>query len=404
MLVGVGSVSFYPETGFHMAQVEDVRGIKDRLSGHEGPVFSGYLSVNARFLENQGQAYKVRLKDALDELGVPEAVAERVRASVEEAVHPRARSIVFFADESGLFERYNLPVDVPEAFRYGEPYLAPLVLALDQQERYGVVVVDAQEYRFYVEAPLDEPGAGSGGETAGFFKEADEDPSLPYPRGGGSTDMDPANRKQDANIHRYYKEMGDLTRSLAFKNGVRRLIVAGPEERLPQFLEALPQEVRERVVAEEHVPTRAPEAEVLNRLEGLHGRAEEARREELLAQARENGVRGVRETIEALQEGRVYHLLVLWGLDGEIRWSDADGLAILDITQEESPYTGAETRIRPLMDVIIDLADARGARLDFFREEDPVAGTPNEDAEQKPTGPAATLREEFDGLAGLLRY
>jgi peptide subunit release factor 1 (eRF1) len=266
------------------------------------------------------------------------------------------------------------------------------------------VVVDAQEYRFYVGAPLGDPGAGSGGETAGFFKEADEDPSLPYPRGGGSTDMDPAGRTQESNIHKYYKEMGELTRDLAFKNGVRRLIVAGPAERTSAFVEALPQEVRERVVAREHAPTRAPEAGILNLLEEFHGRAEEARREGLLEKARENGVRGVRETVEALQEGRVYHLLVLWGLDGEIRWSDADGLAILDITQEESPYTGAKTRIRPLVDVLIDLADTRGARLDFFRDEDPVEGTPNEDAERRSTGPAATLREEFEGLAGLLRY
>jgi peptide subunit release factor 1 (eRF1) len=387
-----------------MAQLEDVREVREQLSGHEGPVFSGYLSVNAKFRENQGQAYKVRLKDALGDLGVPDAVVERVRGSVEDAVHPRARSIVFFADEDGLFERYDLQVDVPEAFRYEEPYLAPLVLATEGQERYGVVVVDAQEYRFYVSAPLEDPGSASGGETAGFFKEADEDPSLPYPRGGGSSDMDPANRKQDANIHKYYKDLGELTRNLAFKNGVRHLIVAGPEERTSTFVEALPQEVRERVVSREHAPTRAPEGEILNLFEEFHGRAEEARREDLLSRARENGVRGVRDAVEALQEGRVYHLLVLWGLDGEIRWSDADGLAILDITQEESPYTGAETRIRPLMDVLLDLAEARGARLDFFHEDDPVAGGPNEDAERTSQGTGAALREEFGGLAGLLRY
>jgi len=387
-----------------VAQIKDVREIRERLARHEGPVFSAYLSVNAKFLENQGQAYKVRLRDALEELNVPESVAERVRASIEESVHQRARSVVFFADEDGLFERYDLQLDVPEAFRYEEPYLAPLVLALDQQERYGAVVVDAQEYRFYVGAPLDDPGSGSGGETAGFFKEADEDPSLPYPRSGGSTDMDPAGRTQEANRHKYFKEMGELTRDLAFKNGVRRLIVAGPEERTAEFVEALPQEVRERVVLREHAPARAPEAEILNLLEEFHARAEEACREELLEKARENGVRGVRETLEALQEGRVYHLLVLWGLDGEVRWSDADGMAIPDITQEQSPYTGAELRVRPLVDVLIDLADARGARLDFFRDEDPVEGTPNEDAERRPTGPAATLREEFEGLAGLLRY
>jgi len=42
--------------------------LKQRLEGHEGPVLSVYLNVNPRYNENQGQAYKVRLKDALKEM------------------------------------------------------------------------------------------------------------------------------------------------------------------------------------------------------------------------------------------------------------------------------------------------------------------------------------------------
>lgn len=387
-----------------MARVEGIREVRERLKGHEGPVFSAYLSVNAKFGENQGQAYKVRLKDALEDLDVPEGIAGRVRESVDEQVHQQARTVVFFAAEDGLFERYDLQVDLPEAYRFGEPNLAPLVLAVDGHEPYGVVIVDAQEYRFYVSAPMSDPGSGSGGETSGFFKEVDLEPSQPHPRGGGSTDQDPAGRKQDAQIHKYFKDLGKTTRNLAFKNGVRHLIIAGPKERTAEFREALPQEVAERVVSEEQAPTRAPEAGILNLLEEFHGRAEEKRRSDLLEQAREGGVRGVGDTVEALQEGRVYHLLALWDLDGEIRWSDQDGLAVLDITQEESPLDGSPTRVRPLMDVIIDLAEARGARLDFVRSNDEVAATPNEDTEREEGGVAGELRREFEGLVGLLRY
>lgn len=72
-----------------------------------------------------------------------------------------------------------------------------------------------------------------------------------------------------------------------------------------------------------------------------------------------------------------------------MRWSDADGLAIMDITQEKSPYSGEPTRVRPLTDVLVDLASDRGARLDFMRGENE-----NTDA----------LRDEFGGLAGLTRF
>lgn len=383
-----------------MAQPEEIRGIRERLEGHPGPILSAYLSVNARFGENQGEAYKVRLKDALEELEAPDGVRDPVQDSFADQTRPRARMVVFFADEEGFFERLHLQVDVPEAFRYGEPYLAPLVLALDEHEPYGVALFDAERFRFFISAPMGEPGGGSGG----FFREVEVSPGSPGPRGGA--DQDAISRRTEANIHRWYNELGQLTRDLAFKNGVRRLILAGPKERTSEFRGQLPQEVKDRVVAEDNIPSEAPVKEFFDRLEEVYERAEREREAGLVEQVRESGVRGVRETVEALQEGRVYHLLALYGMEGGIRWSDHDGLAITDITREESPYSGEPTRVRPLMDVLLDLAAARGARVELMRARDEVVGTPNEDAEQrsKRDEPADVLRDEFGGLAGLTRY
>src|SRR5918911_1528732 len=159
------------------AQAEDIRRLKERLEGQPGPVLSVYLSVNARIPENQGQAYKVRLREALEEMEVPEEIAERVQGSFEDQAHPGARTVAFFAAKDGVFERYDLQLDLPEAYRFGEPYLAPLVLALDEHESYGVALVDAEEFRFFVSAPIGSPAEGSEGASSGFFKEADLNPS-----------------------------------------------------------------------------------------------------------------------------------------------------------------------------------------------------------------------------------
>lgn len=385
-----------------MTQAEDVRRLKERLEGHPGPVLSVYLSVNARYPENQGQAYKVRLKDALEEMEVPEELAGPVRESVEEEVHPRARTLVFFAAGDGLFERYNLQLDLPEAYGFGEPYLAPLVLALDQHEPYGVALFDAERFRFFVSAPLEDPAGGSHGATSGFFKEIDLRPSRPYPRGG--MDYEPVSRRTEANVHKWYNELGKLTRRLAFQDNVRHLILAGPRERTADFRSRLPEEVKSRVVAEEHIPSEAPEKGFFDRLEAVYERAENERKADLIARAREEGVRGVKDTIEALQEGRVHHLVALWGLEGEIRWCDFDGLAITDISAKECPFCRRETRVRPLTEVLIDLAAARDARLEFVRGENEVAEHPSEDMRQERNEVADVLREEFGGLVGLLRY
>ena len=386
-----------------MAQPTDVQRLREQFEGREGEILSVYLSVNAEFPENQRQAYLTRLKDALRELEVPDELADRVQETAE-GEQPRARTLVFFAGEDGLFEEYRLQVDLEDAYRYGEPYLVPLVLALDEHEPYAVALFDAEEYRFFVTSPAGEAGEASGSAGSGFFREVDVSPSEPYPRGG--MDQETESRRTEANLHEWYNELGELTRRLTFQEGARHLILAGPKERTAEFRETLPQDIRDRVAAEEPVATGAPEGEILKRLEGVREEAEQRRKAALLEEAREKGIHGVKDTIEALQEGRVYHLLVLWSLDGEIRWSDADALAVTDITQEKSPYSGEETRVRPLIDVLVDLAAARGARIEFVEEEEPVAGTPNEDLENTGAGEnlGATLREEFDGLVGLLRY
>jgi hypothetical protein len=132
--------------------------------------------------------------------------------------------------------------------------------------------------------------------------------------------------------------------------------------------------LRERVVAEEQVNIGEAEGELLDDLEAI----------------RERGIRGPDETIAALQEeNRIYHLAALWEMEAEIRWCDNDQLAIGDATAEECPFCGRNTRVRPLTDVLVDLAAARGARLDFMLGE-------NENTD--------VLRDEFGGIAGQTRF
>ncbi|QIN77373.1 hypothetical protein GBA65_01325 [Rubrobacter marinus] len=391
------------------AQAEEIKKLKERLDAHEGPVLSVYLSVNPRYNTNQGQAYKIRLKDAFKGIeDLPEEVASPVREDVEGGTPPPgARTLVFFVAADGLFERYALQVDLPEVVRFGDPHVAPLVLAVDEHEPYGVAIVEAEEFRFFVSTPPVIPEEDRG-ETvgSGFFREVDLKPTGMYPVSGGSSDMDPAGRKQDANLHRFYKQAGEVTQKVVFGDNVRRLIIAGTKERTSPFREALPQQVQDRVVAEEHLATGAALGEIFERIEGVVEHVEREEEAELLNAARENGVRGIKDTVEALQEGRVYQILALWGLDAEIRWCDHDELAITEVAREECPYCGRETRVRPLNDVLVDLAAARDARVEYFVAHNEVAATPNEDIEKErvPDEPADVLRQEFEGLAGLLRY
>ena len=49
----------------------------------------------------------------------------------------------------------------------------------------------------------------------------------------------------------------------------------------------------------------------------------------------------------------------------------------MNIAQEECLFCGRQTRVRPLMDVLIDLATNLGARLEYVRARYEFGETPN---------------------------
>lgn len=371
-----------------MASTESIRRLKDRISEYPGPVLSAYVNANPAHPENQGKAYVTRLKTALKECGAPEDLAGRALELFREEP-PHARTIVLFAAPDGLFEAYRLNLDLPEDVRWGEPEVAPLMLALDEYEEYGVLLLDREKFRFLVTSlgEIEEVAEAENPLNTTGWRELTISPANATPRGGSSKD-DFEDRVEE-NTRRFYKEMADYVRHEMRRQGIERLILAGTEERTAEFRAMLPAELRERVAGEVRIPADAPEGEVMDRLSSARRRAESGREAELLEKARERGVRGVRDTLEALQEGRVYHLIVSWPLGGEVRWSDEDGVAVPDGSPLEEAYAGRPTRTRPLMDALVELANARGARVEFVREESEAY---------------ETLRGDFGGLTGLTRF
>ena len=72
---------------------QDLREAITAVADRPGPVFSAYVSVNAALPENQKRAYLVRMRDAMNDLGVPEEVQTQVREHTEaETTQGPARS------------------------------------------------------------------------------------------------------------------------------------------------------------------------------------------------------------------------------------------------------------------------------------------------------------------------
>ena len=138
-----------------MLTKDQVRQIREYIAPHAAPVLSLYADVNPARPENARGGWLVRVKNALRDLDMPARLRDQVIAELEEE-RPRARTLVLFAAEDFL-RAYDLQVELPlvdlahgrvEA-RWGEPYITPLLYAVDEYERAGVLWLDAGKWRFY---------------------------------------------------------------------------------------------------------------------------------------------------------------------------------------------------------------------------------------------------------------
>jgi peptide subunit release factor 1 (eRF1) len=373
---------------------EEVRRIKESLKDLKTPALSLYLDINPAKPDNAGRAYALRAKDAMKALAVPEALAEKVLELLQHEVI-QAKTLALFADQERL-ELFPLQVELPlvravkTAFvdektsrlftdgvlaHYGEPFLLPLVYALDEYERYGVVYVDQERWRVF------EVFLGEIAEVKDAFLALDTEAwrrlSLDAPgrrfnlggiaRGGAGQDL--FAKRLAAWEERFYKALAhELVRHVE-ERGFTRLLLMGPEEHTKLFLGYLPKRLKEKVVAD--LPSLphpgASPGEVLKRLEPVLEEVErqaEVRLLEELEEAYPKAAFGP-EVLARVQEGRVELWVLPWHLEKEVY--ACDGLYLAEEAQALAYCQNPEKK--PLAVVLPELAAGYAAKLEFVRGE-----------------------------------
>ena len=385
---------------------EEVRRLQEEIAFHPGPLLSLYVATNPAdpnvtdySAGSKSKPYVIRAKDTMKELGVPAEVQKKVLDRLEhDVIGGRTRAL--FASKDAI-EVYDLNVDLPvvdlshgrvEA-RWGEPYVLPLVLALDEYERYAIVLLDEERWRLF-EAYL-----GEVQEVADAFRAVDPGqwrrlaeakPGTPFgvaARGGSGRDK--FDRRMLAWTHRFYRQLAAETGRWLERLGSDRLILMGLPEETRYFEGLLPKATRERVVAHLPLPpggSRVTPAEVQRSIADTIAAVEREKEAELLARVREEGVWGTEQVLEDLQLGRIYALVMPWRPEGEVWVCPDTGYASLDRSKVEA-VCPAEPQKAELASTLVELANLFGARVEFVRGDN-----------------ADLLNREFGGLAGLKRW
>lgn len=387
---------------------EAVKAIR-RWAERPAPVLSLYLAVNPadpnvaqHTFDYKKKPYVIRAKDTLKALGVPRELADRVLFRLEHDA-PQAVTRAVFADDREL-EVYDLGVELPVVDlrtglvegRYGEPYVAPLLFALDEYERYGVVLLDKERWRLF------EVFMGEIEEVEDAFRAvapeewrrlSESRPAAPRTVGGfaaaakGGTAKDKFDRRLLEWTHRFYKDRAQELFRFVEERGIERVILMGPEEDTKYFESFLPKALASRVVA--HLPSpghaRVSPGEVLLKVKPAIERIEREEEKKLLERVREEGIQGSAPVLDALMIGRVYLWVLPWNLEEEVYYCPEENFAAASLDAARAVCDAPERR--PLKDLVARLADAYGARVEFVRGE----------AEEM-------LTREFGGMAGLVRW
>lgn len=401
---------------------QDIRRVMDQVRNYPRPVVSLYATVDPGQRETLSQPVAVRAKNTLKEMSeVPEDVRRRV-LDYFDSRRPRARSIALFAsaEELDVLELDVVFEDDATSDRlnghFGEPHFAPLLAAMQDHAAHIAVFADRDHVRVFhvfmgqAELLLDEARETTAGEqdeigqSKGRLPEGVKTVAPPNTRSPHTASSqhngpkyiadrgDAAKQLNDERIEysqqSFYRRCGEQLQSMLEEREVAGILVFGPERDRHLMHASMPGLVAKHVTALLPGTERGlPESSAVVGLvePNIAGLGEE-RGAELLDAIAERGVRGLEESLAALQEGRLHRLAVPTSLSVSAYRDERTDYVTTRKRDASTLGDGDATEV-DLASVLPELAEKWGARLEYSSGEQ----------EQR-------LLEDFGGLAGLRRW
>jgi hypothetical protein len=379
--------------------------LSEQIESHPTPMLSLYLDVNPANPANTPKAFVLRAAEAMRELDLDKSYIERITTRLsQDFVIPEGRTLVIFAgeDPGEFFTHYYLQTDLPlldlsdgALAHWGKPFIAPLLFALDQLERYAVLYVSSDRVRLF------EVFLGQIAELSDFVRIVDTEEWQPYrearrspltgagnvaARGGADTDRF-EDRMEEQTARLYRALLPEFEQTLADAE-IDRIILIGLPDSVSAFEQLLKPQLEAMVVAR-LAPPANPEADAHAWLPLVTGVIEEVEQEQelaLLDRIRETGVWGIQETLTMLQEHRISTLVVPWIVKDNVYRADSGRIAAT-LAEAKVMSPDEEFRLVPLLEVLPDIVAQSNTTLEFVDGE----------AEKR-------LNEEFGGMAGVKRW
>jgi peptide chain release factor subunit 1 len=279
------------------------------------PVLSLYLNTDPT--EGNADAYRLRLRNMLKEINLPEDIRAVERYFNHEYNWSGRAVAVFSCSGQDFFRAYPLAVPMNNhVFVSDRPSVKPLADLLDNYGGYGVALVDKQGARlfFFHLGELREQ-EGVMGEVVKHTKRGGAS-SFPGRRGGiaGRTNH------MEETIERNLKDSADFAARFFEEKHVRRVLIGGTDENVALFRSLLPKSWQSLIKGTFPMSMTASHTEVLNKAVQIGTEAESQRVARLvdnivnLSAKGGTAVVGMNDVFDAINHDKVKTLVVEEGL------------------------------------------------------------------------------------------
>lgn len=289
-----------------MMQEQDLQELAE-LVNDEAPILSLYLNVDRRSRSWEEHKPELRnlLAQAVDQ-GAAAADVERIERFFEHEYDRQGRSVACFSCQALRFWRgYALLVPMRSAVFVGRrPYIKPLSDVWDNYQQFAVLAVDSEGARAFVYQ------LGALVDTAGTLGTEVKR----HKQGGWAAQK--LQRYEDQEARHNLKYAAEWAQSYLEQHKVTRVVLSGTEQNLAGLRGLLPRPLQDKVVGQISLDMNASPLEVWERAFDVAQLAQRRTETDLLQQITTlahkggPGAIGLADTLAALEQGRVYQLVI----------------------------------------------------------------------------------------------
>ncbi len=353
---------------------EQTRAIKDMYAQAIEPVLSLYIDQSKGSDDNSISAIRLRVRHVLEEFSVPKEIGDKVLPMLDVPQKGRTRVIIAgkdFVDEWNI--QASLPLTGGIEAEYGKLYLTPLLYAVSEFDRFGIVAISGDKARLF------EVYLGEIEELEGAFQPIDTDEwkdlsadntGLRYggagvARGGGGVDSDHLDQRMEAWHARFFKRIALELEDWVEVRGLSKLVLVGDRKDTDELSNNLTRPLREMVTEKLGGPTpKVSPGALLTAVEPGIERYEAQREAEVLDRLEEKGVFGEDEVLRLLQQGNLQSVVIPWNSETNVYFDEIGEWKL-------SPHLSPTLSDRPtesIKRILPELAASMGTQVVFVRD------------------------------------